>query len=246
MAQEIAQAHPDQGILISEALTYSAWLELELGLDSHAIGLTHAERTKLFTERIAQGLIALERACLGIRQKLESFPGRPFAFTALLTTDEIKAIWYLPELRMLSDRDTDRHADPEPDEFGRRPFIVQIHMHIQAEGNTKVDVDRFTLLIHAVHEVSAKADAVEQCSNTMPEHFMGGDYIICRRWWTAEHAHLNTLNEEERGTFGTATILGSIQRPKEKREAWFTDASIERVAYGSPKQRPVTWEWMIS
>lgn len=239
-------ARPDQGILISEEQPYSAWLELEIGLDSHAIGLTLAARTKLFIERIEQGLAALEHACPGIRQKLEPFPGRPFAFTAALTSNEIKAIWHLRELRMLSDREASSLPEPERDEFGRRSIIVLVRMHIQAEGSTKVDVDRFTLLIDAVDEVSAKADAVVQCSKTMPAHFMGSDYIIHRQGWTAEHAYLNTIREEERGTIGAATILQSMRCRKEKAEAWFTDESIEEVAYGSPKQRPETWEWMIT
>ncbi|TXI82679.1 MAG: hypothetical protein E6Q44_01255, partial [Flavobacteriales bacterium] len=64
--------------------TYPAWLEIEIGLDSHAVALSHAGRTELFESRIKEGLEALERACPGIGSKLEVFPGRPFAFTGSL------------------------------------------------------------------------------------------------------------------------------------------------------------------
>ncbi len=225
--------------------TYPAWLELEIGMDSRAIALPHAERTKLFQERIDQGLDALERASPGIGAKLEAFPGRPFAFTASLTEEEIRALWPVPELRMLSDRNESASPEPERDEHGRLPFIVIVLMHVQAEDSSGVQIERVDLLIRSNDEATAMTDAVEQCGSSMPTYFMGSDFLIYRRWWTAEHVHLNTLREEERGAFGTAMVLRSESTREERAPMWRTDESVERVAYGSPKQRPESWTHMI-
>lgn len=79
----------------------------------------------------------------------------------------------------------------------------------------------------------------------MPEHFMGSDYRIHRRWWSAERVWLNTLYDEERMRHGSAIVVDQSSQPKLKDQAkWRPDERVERVAYGSPKQRPRTWEWM--
>ena len=117
--------HPDQGVLTEQATTYCAWLELEIGLDQETIALSLRARNTLFNDRIEGCLAALENAAPGIRAKLDVFPGRPFAFTGMLSPDEIRAIWPLPELRMLSDRDASK-TEPEPDEHGLLPFVVEV------------------------------------------------------------------------------------------------------------------------
>lgn len=226
--------------------TYPAWLEIEIGLDRHAIALSQADRTQLFEQRIKQGLEALERACPGVGSKLEVFPGRPFAFTGTLNAEEIRAIWYLPELRLLADHGQRGADDPQPDEHGLYQFIVSVHQHIQAEASTVIEVEAYTLLVNATDEGDAKSTAVEQCASAMPEHFMASDYVIHRRWWTAEHAHVNSLKEDVRSTFGNAVVLDRRTERKKNGAAWRTDESIERVTYGSPEQRPKTWEWMLS
>ena len=225
--------------------TYPAWLELEIGLDSRSIALSHVERTRLFEQRINHGLAALERASAGIAAKLEALPGRPFAFTATLSEEEIRAIWPLPEVRMLSDRSASPLPEPVRDERGSLPFIVSVLMHIQAEASCEVRIERISLLIRSNDEATAMSDAVEQCSSAMPAHFMDSDIRIHRRWWTAEHAHMNTMSEEERGNFGTATILRTETSSKQHAAIWNPDENTGRVAYGSPKQRPESWRHMI-
>lgn len=222
---------------------YSAWLELEIGLDAEAIALSWRKRTRLFAERIESCLEALETAAPGIRAKLEAHPARPFAFTGMLTADDIRAIWDLPELRMLSDRGS--KDEPTADAEGRLPFAVEVLQHIQAEGSSTVEVERVTLIVRANNEDEAKRLALAGCS-TMPAHFMDGDYRIHRRWWTAQGAWLNTLFEEERMRHGEAIVVDQWSRPKLKDQPkWRPDGTVQRVAYGSPEQRPKTWEWML-
>lgn len=223
--------------------TYSAWLEVEIGLDSHTASLPWKQRQRLFAQRTEQGLAALEAAAPGIRHKLEVFPGRPFAFTGSLTADDIRAIWHLPELRMLSDRD-DRD-EPTLDATGRMPYLVEVTQHIQAEESSVVETERLEAIVHAQDAEEAKRIAVAECS-TMPAHFMGGDYRIHRRWWTAEQAFLNTIYDVERMRHGQAIVVHQAIQPKQKGQPmWQPDGNIDRVAYGSPRQRPKTWEWMI-
>ncbi|TXI81302.1 MAG: hypothetical protein E6Q44_04750 [Flavobacteriales bacterium] len=230
---------------LSAVETYPAWLEIEIGLDSHAVALSHERRTELFEERIKQGLEALERACPGIGSKLEVFPGRPFAFTGSLAEEEIRAIWHLPELRLLADRGDPDPGEPQPDELGMRPFIISVHQYIQAEASAVINVEAYTLLVNAKDEEDAKTSAVDQCSSAMPEHFMGSDYVIHRRWWTAEHTHVNSWKEDVRSTFGSAVVLDRRTVRKKKEGVWRPDGSIEGVTYGSPAQRPKEWEWML-
>lgn len=223
--------------------TYSAWLELEISLDSSAIALSWRKRKKLFAERIETCLQACDRAAPGIRAKLEVHPARPFAFTGLLTADDIRTIWDLPELRLLSDRDA--HDLPAPDETGRLPYAVELLQHIQAEERAVVEVERVTVIVRAMDEPEAKSIALAECG-TMPAHFMGSDYRIYRRWWTTERVYLNVFYEEERMSHGAAVVVDQATRPKlTDQPMWQPDASIECVAYGSPKRRPKTWEWMI-
>lgn len=225
--------------------TYPAWLELEIGLDNRSLALSHAERTKLFEQRIKQGLAALERASPGISTKLEAFPGRPFAYTVSLTQEEIRAIWPLPELRMLSDRSGSSSPEPKRDEHGLLPFIVTVFMHIQAEGSSELGIERISLLIRSKDEGTAMIDALEQCSSSMPAYFMDSDFRIHRRWWTAEHAHVNIMSEEDSGNFGTATILRTATCLKQHAAIWSPDENTGHVTYGSPKQRPESWKHMI-
>ncbi|MBS0160944.1 MAG: hypothetical protein JST38_12595 [Bacteroidetes bacterium] len=223
--------------------TYPAWLELEIGLDAYSIPLPWKERKKLFARRIETCLCALEEAAPGIRAKLEVFPGRPFAFTGDLCAADIRAIWNLPELRMLSDRSATNQ--PVPDASGRLPFAVDVLWHTQAEDSPVIEVERTTVIVRANGEEEAKRIAVAECS-TMPAHFMGCDYRIHRRWWSAEHADINTIFDEERMRHGEAIVVHQFSQPKLKKQPmWRPDESIEHVAYGSPKQRPKTWEWMI-
>ncbi len=223
--------------------TYSAWLELEIGLDSRSASLPWKQRQRLFAQRIEQCLAALEQAAPGIGTKLEVFPGRPFAFTGMLTADDIRAIWHLPELRMLSDR-IDRN-ETAPDVMGRLPYLVEVAQRIQAEESTVVDNERLEVIVRAKDAEEAKRIAVAECS-TMPAHFMGSNYRIHRRWWTAEGASLNTFYDEERMRHGQAIVVHQTTLPKQKEQpAWRPDGNIERVSYGSPKLRPKTWEWMI-
>ena len=223
---------------------YSAWLELEVGLDSHSIAVPWKERKKLFAQRVEACLNSLDQTAPGLRAKLEVHPARPFAFTGSLTADDIRAIWPLPELRMLSDRSaTDQ---PTPDASGRLPLAVDVLWHVQAEDSAVVEVEQVTVIVRAVDEEEAKRIAVAECS-TMPAHFMGSDYRICRRWWTAERAYLNKFYDEERMRHGTAIVVDQATKPMLKDQPkWRPDASIERVANGSPKQRPETWEWMLT
>ena len=223
--------------------TYSAWLEVEIGLDAEAISLSWRKRKKLFRQRVETCLQSFERAAPGLRAKLEVHPARPFAFTGMLSTNDIRAIWYLPELRMLSDRD-DRH-EPMPDAMGRLPYLVEVTQHIQAEESTVVETERQEVIVRARDAEEAKRIAVTECG-TMPAHFMGGDYRIHRRWWVAEQAFLNTFYDEERMRHGQAIVVLQATKPKlQDQPAWRPDASVKRVAYGSPKQRPKSWEWMI-
>jgi|GEM_PF-3176066 len=237
---------PHQKLLAEEIKSYSAWLEVEIGLDQHSIPLPHAERVELFTKRIAAGLVALENAAPGIRAKLEVIDFRPFAFTARLSEAEIRAIWHLPGLRLLSDRDAPSFPEPVPDENGMLPFIVDVHMHMQAEGSKSVNVEEITLLVHATDKEAAMDDALLQCRSDMSEHIMGADLTIHKRWWTAERALLNTFRDEERRMYGTAVMLNSRRGKRTTSAPWHPDSCVERVTYGGPKQRPETWEWMIS
>jgi hypothetical protein len=224
--------------------TYSAWLEVEIGLDTRSIALPWRQRKGLFAERIEACLQALELAAPGIRAKLEVHPARPFAFTGSLTSEDIRAIWNLTELRLLSDRDA--KDEPAPDEAGRLPYAVEVLQHVQAEESAVVEVECITVIVRAVDVEEAKHVAVAECS-TVPAHFMGSDYRIHRRWWTAACAYLNTLYDEERLRHGAAIVVDQASQPKLKDQPmWQPDANIERVAYGSPKQRPKTWEWMLS
>ncbi|WKZ67854.1 MAG: hypothetical protein QY325_07985 [Flavobacteriales bacterium] len=226
-----------------QARTYSAWLEVEIGLDTSSIALSWRQRKQLFEDRIEACLQGLERATPGIRAKLEVHPARPFAFTGALSVEDIRAIWHLPELRMLSDRDAQEL--PVPDDAGRLPYAVEVLQHVQAEESTVVDQERMVVIVHATDEDEAKRIALAECS-TMPAHFMGGDYRIHRRWWTAERAILNTLYDE-RTRHGEAIVVDQWSQSKLKDQLnWRPDASVEHVAYGSPKQRPSTWEWMIA
>lgn len=228
---------------MARSRTYRAWLELEIGLDTHSIPLPWKERKKLFTQRIEACLCALEKAAPGIRAKLEVHPGRPFAFTGMLSADDILAIWNLPELRMLSDRSASNQ--PMPDASGRLPFAVDVLWHTQAEDSPVIEVERITVIVHATSEEEARRIAVAECS-TMPTHFMGCDYRIHRRWWSAERASINTIFNEERMRHAAAIVVDQFSQPKLKEQpTWRTDESVERVAYGSPKQRPKTWEWML-
>lgn len=224
--------------------TYSAWLELEISLDPNAIALSWRRRKKLFAERIETCLQACDRVAPGIRAKLEVHPARPFAFTGLLTVDDIRAIWDLPELRLLSDRDA--HDLPAPDETGRLPYAVELLQHIQAEESAVIEVERVTVIVRAMDEPGAKPIALAEFG-TMPAHFMGSDYRIYRRWWTTERVYLNTFYEEERMCHGAAVVVDQATRPKLKGQPkWQPDASVDRVTYGSPKQRPETWKWMLT
>lgn len=225
--------------------THSAWLEIEIGLDSQAISLSHIERTRLFEHRIDQGLAALERASPGVVAKLEVFPGRPFAFTAQLNQEEIRALWPLYELRLLSDHSSPALTEVERDQNGDRPFIVIMFMYFQAEDSTEARGDRMILLVQAKDEAAAMKDAVEQCSGSMPVYFMGSDFIIYRRWWVAEHAYLNMMREEEYRTFGKAVMLSSSTARKKVAPIWKMEAVEEHVAYGSVRQRPESWKHMI-
>lgn len=195
--------------------TYSAWLEVEIGLDSHSASLPWKQRQRLFTQRIEQGLNALEAAAPGIRDKLEVFPGRPFAFTGSLTADDIRAIWHLPELRMLSDRNDGN--DPVPDAMGRLPYLVEVTQHIQAEESTVVETERQEVTVRAKDAEEAKRIAVTECS-TMPAHFMGSDYRIHRRWWVAEQAFLNTFCDEERMRHGQTIVVHRATQRKLKEQ----------------------------
>lgn len=224
--------------------TYCAWLELEIGLDADAIVLPWNSRRKLFAERIESCLQALELAASGIRAKLEVPPARPFAFTGDLSAADIRAIWHLPELRLLSDQNAKK--DMKPDAAGRLPFAVDVLQHHQAEESAIVEVERVTIIVYATDESEALRTAVTECS-TMPAHFMGSDYRIHRRWWTAERAGINTMFDEERMRHGAAIVVDQTTLPKlNGQDEWRPDATVERVAYGSPKQRPRTWEWMVS
>lgn len=226
------------------ASTYSAWLEVEIGLDPDAIVLSWGKRKKLFAQRVEYCLQAFEGAAPRIRAKLCAHPARPFAFTGDLSADDIRAIWHLPELRLLSDRKA--NEQPAPDATGRLPYVVDVLQHHQAEESAIVEVERVIVIVYATDEGEATRIAVAECS-TMPAHFMGSDYRIHRRWWTAEHASLNTIYDTERMRHGAAIVVDQTSQPKLKeQQTWRPDASIERVAYGSPKQRPKTWEWMIS
>lgn len=217
---------------------------MEIGLDRDSITLPWKERAELFTSRIDECLCALENVAPGIREKLEALPARPFAYTGLLTADEIRAIWDLSALRLLSERGVS--DEPTPDETGRLPFAVDVLNHVQAEASPVIEVEQLTVLVRASDYEEAKRIAIQECS-TLPGHFMSSDYRIHRRWWTAEHAHLNTLYNEELPSYGTSIVVERTIKPKLKDQAeWQPDASIERVTYGSPKQRPKTWEWMIS
>ncbi|MBL7963761.1 MAG: hypothetical protein JNM31_07930 [Flavobacteriales bacterium] len=237
-------ADPDQGVLARYTEVYSAWLEVELGLDRDSASLPWKQRQRLFAQRIEQCLAALEQAAPGIGKKLEMFPGRPFAFTGMLSADDIRAIWHLPELRMLSDRDD--KDEPKPDAMGGLPYLVEVREHIQAEESKVVDTELFEVIVRARDTEEAKQIAVTECS-TMPAHFMGSNYRIHRRWWSAEQAFLNTFYDEERMRHGQAIVVHQATQPKLKDQlTWRPDGCIERVAYGSPKQRPKTWEWMIS
>lgn len=223
--------------------TYSTWLEVEIGLDADAIARSWSARKKLFAERIEACLQALDQAAPGIRAKLEAHPVRPFAFTGSLTADDIRAIWHLSELRMLSDRST---ADnPKPDVNGRLPFVVEVLQHHQAEASAIVEVERLTVIVRALDEDEAVRVALTECS-TMPAHFMTGDFRVHRRWWTAERVYLNTLCDEERMRHGKAIVVDQSSQPKLKDQPkWWPNEHVERVAYGSPKQRPATWQWML-
>lgn len=223
--------------------TYSAWLEVEIGLDADAIALPWRSRKKLFAQRVGSCLQALERAAPGIRAKLEVHPARPFAFTGMLSTNDIRAIWHLPELRMLSDRND--KDEPKPDAMGRLPYLVEVTQHIQAEESTMAETERQEVIVRAKDAEEAMRIAVSECSS-MPAHFMGSDYRIHRRWWIVEQASLNTIHDEERMRHGQAIVVLQATKPKLKDQpAWRPDASVKRVAYGSPKQRPKSWEWMI-
>lgn len=225
------------------AETYSAWLEVEIGLDGHSASLPWKQRQRLFAQRIEQCLNALEAAAPGIRYKVEVVPGRPFAFIGSLTADDIRAIWHLPELRMLSDWNDGN--EPMPDAMGRLPHLVEVLMHIQAEESTVVETERLEVIVHAKDAEEAKRIAVTECS-TMPAHFMGSDYRIHRRWWSAEQAFLNTFHGEVRMRHGQAIVVHqATQRKLKDQPTWQPDGSIDRVAYGSPRQRPKKWEWMI-
>ena len=227
-----------------QARTYSAWLEVEIGLDTSSIALSWRQRKQLFEDRIEACLQGLERAAPGIRAKLEEYPGRPFAFTGELTAEDIRAIWDLPELRLLSDRDVQEL--PVPDEAGHLPYVVEMLQHTQAEESTVIDLERMVVIVRATDEDEAKRIALTE-SSTMPAHFMGGDYRIHRRWWTAERAILNTLYDEERMRHGEAIVVDQWGQSKLRDQPkWRPDASVEHVAYGSPKQRPKTWAWMLS
>lgn len=226
-----------------DSRTYSAWLEVEIGLDAEAIALTWRGRRNRFAQRVESCLKALERAAPGIRAKLEVHPARPFAFTGMLSTSDIRAIWHLPELRMLSDRDD--KDDTTPDADGRLAYLIQVTQHIQAEESTVLETERQEVIVRARDAEEAKRIALTECG-TMPAHFMGSDYRIHRRWWIAEQAFLNTFYDEERMRYGQAIVVLQATKPKLKDQpAWRPDASVKRVAYGSPKQRPKTWEWMI-
>lgn len=234
----------DQRVLTLTPDLHRAWLELEIGLDSHTISLPWFDRKKLFAERIESCLLALEQAAPGIGTKLEVHPTRPFAFTGQLTAEEIRAIWNLAELRLLSDRDATE--EPMPDDEGRLPYAVDVHQHIQAEESGVVEIERLTVIVREHNEDESVRMAIAECS-TMPEHFMGSDYRIHRRWWTAEHASVNTLYDEQRMRHGSAIVVEQSSQPKLKDQPiWRPDERVERVAYGSPKQRPKTWEWMLA
>lgn len=224
--------------------TYSAWLEVEIGLDSQSASLPWKQRKRLFAQRIEQCLAALEAAAPGIRDKLDVFPGRSFAFTGSLTADDIRAIWHLPELRMLHDRDD--KAEPKPDAMGQLPYLVEVLEHIQAEESSVVETERLEVIVRAKDAEEAKQIALSECS-AMPAHFMGSNYRIHRRWWCAEGASLNTLYDEERTRYGSAVVVDRTIQPKQKDQPkWRPDSSVERVAYGSPRERPKSWEWMIA
>lgn len=223
--------------------TYRAWLEVEIGLDADTIAIPWSRRKKRFAVRVEYCLQAFEDAAPGIRDKLEVHPARPFAFTGLLTAEDIRAIWHLPELRMLSDRDD--KDEPKPDAMGRLPYLVEVTQHIQAEESTVVETERQEVIVRAKDAEEAKRIAAAECS-TMPAHFMGSDYRIHRRWWIVEQASPNTIHDEERMRHGQAIVVLQATKPKLKGQpAWRPDASVKRVAYGSPKQRPKSWEWMI-
>lgn len=227
-----------------DTATYSAWLEVEIGLDANSIALPWSKRTKLFAARIESCLQTLENAAPGIRAKLEVHPARAFAFTGDLSTEDIRAIWHLPELRLLFDRKA--NEQPAPDASGRLPYVVDVLQHHQAEASTIVEVERMTVIVQAADVDEAMQVAVAECS-TMPTHCMGSNYRIYRRWWSAERACINTLCDAERLRNGAAIVVEQSNQPKLKGQPkWRPDANVKRVTYGSPKQRPKTWEWMLS
>ena len=145
---------------------------------------------------------------------------------------------------MLSDRSASNQ--PAHDASGRLPFVVDVLWHAQAENSSIVEVERVTVIVRAHDEDGASHMAVEECSSG-PSHFMGGEYRIHRRWWTAEHAYLNTIYDEQKMRHGTAIVVDQSSQPKLKDQPkWRSDETVKRVAYGSPKQRPETWEWMLA
>ncbi len=226
--------------------TYRAWLEVEIGAEPKYFKLPLPERSTLFQQRINAALVALEHASPGITVALTvPFRDRPFAFEGNLTQEQIQAIWPLPEVRFLADRDANNFPDPAPDKNGMLPFIVLVQQHHQEEGKHLVEVHRLTLLVRSKKAKQAMAHALEQC-RTMPAFIMAKGFRLTKRWWTAERAYLNTLREEERNMIGSAMQIDVGDARKERAASpWHPKGRIANVAFGSPKQRPETWEWMI-
>lgn len=227
--------------------TYRAWLEVEIDVDPKLFKLPLSERSKVFQQRIKTALAALENASPGIAAALTvPFRDRPFAFEGGLTREQVRSIWPLPELRLLADRDANDFPEPVPDKNGMLPFIVLVQQHHQEEGKRLVKVHRLTLLVRSKNAKQAMADALEQC-RTMPAFVMTNGFRLTKRWWTAERAYLNTLREEERSLIGSALVIyHGDTRKEEVISSWHPKGRIDDVAFGSPKQRPGTWEWMLS
>jgi hypothetical protein len=225
--------------------TYRAWLELDIGLDPKKASLPLSKRRKLFMQRIQEGLEALETASPGISKRMEPFASSPFRYTAALTAEQIRAIWHIPELRYLSDRDDQPWMDVPPDKNGLRPFIVLVHEYHQQEGRKRTEVQELTLLIRSKDLRTAKADALREC-RTQSAHVMLDDFTITKRWWVAKRAWLNTHREEKHHSIGKALLINAINSWTEPaQDVWRPSKPMKDITISSKRKRPKTWEWML-
>lgn len=226
--------------------TYSAWLELETGLDPKVAALPLAKRRSAFLRRINEGMMALETASPGITKQMKPFADSPFRFTASLTADQIRAIWHVTALRYLSDRDDKPWMDVQPDKNGLLPFIVLVHQLHQQEGRKRVEVQELTLLIRSKDIRTAKADALRECRK-QSSHVMNDDFKITKRWWVTKRAWLNTHREEKHSSIGKALLIDAINSWMEPAKAiWRPSTPMKDITIHSQRKRPKTWEWMIA